>query len=210
MIMRDKRMGKIFPRPPMAVFKRGKTVKEILVKARLPANRGGGGGGGGERRSERNERVGFTRCSKGGGRRECRMCPYTWEGRRVGAMVRGNETVKEVDMGTLGPPIKIEHKLNCRSDNVIYVAKDLRDEKVYAGETKREVRARLSEHVRAIENASDDTAVGEHFTRMGHSANDLVLVPVIKVTGGDQIRKSLERTIINRYRLVEKGMNKRF
>ena len=127
----------------------------------------------------------------------------------MGAMERGNEVTRVVDMGNLGPPITIEHRLCCRTSNVVYIAKDLQDGKLYAGETKREVRARLSEHVSSIENVTDASAVGKHFNRMNHAADKLVMVPIVKVTGGTMVRKSIERVIINRYDLINSGMNEK-
>ena len=123
-------------------------------------------------------------------------------------MVRGNQVVKEVSMGALGPPIKIEQKLNCRSSGVVYIAVDLADGKLYAGETGREARKRLGEHIRAIENDDRSSAVGEHFNQKGHGADNLAMIPVVKVIGGKFERRAIERDIINRYGLVQNGMNK--
>ena len=208
MIERDKVMGKVFQRPPMAVFKRGKTLKEMLTKAKVPANRGERVGMQ-TRRNDIELQKGFERCSKGRGRNECRMCPYAWEwGRRKGAMVRGNEVVKEVSMGNLGPPIEIKQKLNCRSSGVVYIAIDLADGKLYAGQTGREARKRLGEHIRAIENNDRSNALGDHFNQKGHGVEHLAMIPVVKVMGGKFERVSIERNIINRYGLVKNGMNK--
>lgn len=206
MIDRDRRMGEIFKRPPMAVFKRGKNLKELLTRARIPR---GGRNVPRMRMREAESRVGFVRCSKAGSGSQCRMCPFSWDGvGGGGAMRRGNEVVREIDMGELGPKIKIEQRLSCRSKNVVYLAKDLRDGKLYFGESKREVRFRFTEHLRAIEDCSDRTAVGEHFTRQGHGPEDLVMIPIIQVRGGAFERKSIERRMINRYNLVERGMNR--
>ena len=96
------------------------------------------------------------------------MCPYSWEGGIRGAMERGNEVTRVVDMGALGPDININQRLTCRSENVVYLAKDTRDSKLYMGEMGREVRERLAEHIRSIENRNYATVVGKHFTRANH------------------------------------------
>ena len=36
MVARDRRMGRIFPNPPRPTYKRGKNIKELLCRAKLP------------------------------------------------------------------------------------------------------------------------------------------------------------------------------
>ena len=66
MVARDQRLGRIFPNMPKAAFKRGKNIKELLCRAKLPpvrriATRAGG----------QEARSGVNRCSKGQGRNGC-------------------------------------------------------------------------------------------------------------------------------------------
>jgi hypothetical protein len=51
--------------------------------------------------------------------------------------------------------------------------------------------------------------VGEHFRSTGHSVADLVFRPVENIYGGDFLRKSRERMYINRYQLIDNGINRK-
>ena len=64
MIERDGRLKECFPRPSMTAYRRGKSLKELLCRARMPNK---------ERRSVRQaERQGFYSC----GWPLCNLCPF--------------------------------------------------------------------------------------------------------------------------------------
>ena len=49
--------------------------------------------------------------------------------------------------------------------------------------------------------------VGKHFRREGLSVSVMVFCPFEKIYGGDFVRKSRERMYINKYQLIDHGMN---
>ena len=51
-------------------------------------------------------------------------------------------------------------------------------------------------------------SVGEHFQQERHSVADLVFYPVEKIYGGDFERKTREKLDINKYQLMEHGLNR--
>ena len=195
MVDRDKRLKSVFKKPPMVVNKRGKNLRNILTRAKMPKERGGM-----RTRSDMENGKGFKKCNKGLGRAECRMCAF--------AVDRNNEVVKKVEMSNLGQDIKITQSLNCRSKGVVYIAKDLEDGKLYCGQTGRETRHRFLDHYYSISNRDEKTPLGKHFTEKVHPVTSLRMIPVMQVRGSSHVRKIFERRIINDYDLCRRGLNR--
>ena len=122
---------------------------------------------------------------------------------------RGNETIKEVDMGVLGDPIIVSHALSCTSKEVVYLAKNLKSGKVYFGQTGREIRHRVREHINDIENKDERKPISRHFVQTNSSRQDFWCIPIAKVVGGKEIRESVESALIKRYKTVLCGLNER-
>ena len=70
MVDTDPRLTRAFPKPPMVCLKRGKNLREELVRAQLPPRLGRV-----DTRAAEGRKAGFTSCKAG--RRECSMCPFT-------------------------------------------------------------------------------------------------------------------------------------
>ena len=66
----DPRLRKAFPKPPMVCLKRGKNLRDELVRARMPPRPGKVG-----TRASAGPRLGFSSCKAG--KKDCSMCPYT-------------------------------------------------------------------------------------------------------------------------------------
>ena len=82
----------------------------------------------------------------------------------------------------------------------------------YCGETKNTAENRFTGHRDSGINNSEKGAslpVGEHFRGVGHIVSDLVFCPIEKIFGGHFVRKSRERMYINRYQLIENGLNRK-
>ena len=95
MVSRDQRLGRVFTKVPRPAFRRGKTIKELLCRARLPpvrkiATRG----------TAEEARHGLSRCNKGLARRGCVGCPFMTS--------RPNEVVKYVTIHNTGQKIPVE------------------------------------------------------------------------------------------------------
>ena len=81
---------------------------------------------------------------------------------------------------------------------------------LYIGETKRELRVRIKEHIYSIKTHKD-TPVAAHFNSQCHSMNDFQFSGLCKVfSKTDKIRKQLELKIIHELdTLSPNGLNKK-
>ena len=191
---RDSRFSRLFGKPPRPCFRKGKNLKQILVRAKLPKMRGVN-----TRSGIRENFRGVTRCSKGTGRKQCPSCAYITRSPR--------EVIKQVKMNATGEMVKIEDKMNCQTKGVIYVLESDKDPKQYGGQTKGTVGTRSTQHAYDIE-AGLDKAVPRHFEATNSGKENLRVTPVIKVKSNDPwTRLFLERRFINKYDLVQSGIN---
>ena len=79
--------------------------------------------------------------------------------------------------------VRTEEEPNCTERNVIYgLTCTLCKKIVYVGETGRELRERIEEHLRDI-RLNKDKAVATHFTSEGHNINNLKVTQLEKVRG---------------------------
>ena len=196
MIGYDSRMLKIFPEPPMVCFTRGKNLREEVCKAKLPPARMG-----------RPIENGFRRCS----RAKCRLCPYT--------NLRHGQVLKSVTISNTGEELPIKGSITCTTSNIIYVGTCAKGDKTcptrpqYCGETGKSAEERFCGHRNSIIQACQDNTtlpVGEHFRGVRHCLPDFVFTPVEKITSRNVfVRKAREKMIINKYDLIDRGLNKR-
>ena len=198
MVARDQRMGKIFPKIPRPAFKRGKNVKELLCKARLPPIRKIN-----TRSSGEESRNGVTRCNKGLNRRGCVCCPFITS--------RPEEVIKFVEIHNSGEKIPVEGRINCKTGGgFLYLLWSEKDPgKQYLGSSGQEPRRRLGSHKSDIENQRLNKAVAKHFFETKSTVKDLRFVPFKKLKSKDKlILKHFENKAINDYNLIEKGINR--
>ena len=108
--------------------------------------------------------------------------------------------------------------MTCQSTNLLYMLWCGKEERTcptrdqYCGETKKSGEDRFIGHRNSIINNSDRGAalsVGEHFRREGHSVSDLVFCPFEKIYSGDFVSKSREKMYINKYQLIDHGLNRK-
>ena len=100
---RDQRLGRLFPNVPKPAFKRGKNIKELLCRAKLPPVRKVNTRGSGV--ETRNQ---VTRCNKGLNRQGCVCCPFITS--------RPNEVIKFVTIHNTGQRIPVEEALNVNAN----------------------------------------------------------------------------------------------
>ena len=159
----------------------------------------------GLRQAEKELRAGFRSGCRGRLVQECAMCSMFI----MNPMDRTSKVIKEVDMGGLEPgPITLTQPLNCRSKRVVYIGGNTITRARYAGMTKREVRKRMAEHVRAIRNKEETHPIGSHFKEFGHGVEHFTMVPIMQVRGDAFALRALEKKIIERYKLVDLGLNR--
>ena len=88
----------------------------------------------------------------------------------------------------------------CKKDNC---------KEVYIGETKRQLKFRLSEHCGYIHTIHTNTATGRHFNLPGHSLADLSVIIIEQVKKKNTLyRKEREQYHIRRFNTLYQGMNR--
>ena len=192
----DQRLLRAFKSPPIVCFTRTKNCRELLCKAKLPPP---------ARPNLRTQGDGFKRCGKG-----CRMCPFT------GEETTNGRVLKSVKISSTGEELQIKGKLTCHSENVLYLATCTKcpDRPQYLGETQRRALDRLADHVGTVTqecHVNTRTPVGQHFRSAGHTVADLLFIPIEKIAPGASafVRKAREKNLINKYNLIEVGLNKK-
>ena len=169
-------------------------MRETLCQARLPPAR-----------LSRQE-PGFQRCK----RAKCRLCPFT--------NLRPGEKVKSVKISSTGEELPITSHLTCQSSNIVYIGTCVKGDRTcpnnpqYCGESGKTAEERFVGHRNSIVQACQATTtlpVGEHFRSAGHSVADFAFTPIEKIFGGVFVRKAREKRLINKFNLIDYGLNKK-
>ena len=198
MAVRDQRLRKIFPKPPKPAYTRGRNIKEMLCRARLPPD---------VKVTTRSRaelaRNGVSRCNRGLARQGCMACPYITS--------RPSEVVKTVTIHSTGQVLEVEGKLNCKTrEGYLYLLWSSKaPAKQYIGSSDRQPSVRLGEHRRDIENGKVEKAVPKHFQDTRSTAADLVFVPFKRIKAGDRhTLKHFENKAINDFNMIAAGINR--
>ena len=180
----------------MVVNKRGKNVKEMLCKAKLPQKQTKIR----TRSSAADKRAGFKRCAKP----RCPMCPFT------GDAADGKRVIREIKVKSSDTILPLKHDMNCQTKNCIYMLTCLKDGQQYVGQTGRTVAKRFAEHRDSMHQAITSKPVGLHFQEPGHRGEaDATMLPIIKSKSDNiWIRKAMERRFINDHDMIDSGLNK--
>ena len=197
MVARDKRMDKIFPCIPRPNFAKGKSIQNIPCKAKLPPRKQVV-----TRAAAGVIKSGLTRCNKGLARAGCLACPFV--------TATPNQVIKSVTIPSTKEEIPVEGRITCSTQNFLYMLWSSKDpDSQYCGSSGREVRTRCGEHRRDISNKVVSKAVPAHFYSTGSGVEDLVMVPFKRVFSDDPaVRLHFEHEAINKYMLLEKGINR--
>lgn len=196
MVDRDQRLKVSFPKIPRPTFKRGKNIKELLCRAKLPPKRNL------KTRTEGEQyKNGVTRCNRGKGKGGCAVCSII--------MSRPEEVVREVRVYNTGEDIPVQGRINCKTEGFLYLLWSSKNpSKQYLGRCGRWVSVRLGKHRRDIVNKTRGRVIVEHFAKIRSSVNDLWFVPFMKIRSKDlHVLIELERNYINQYNLVVVGIN---
>ena len=114
----DPKMKKVFPEPPMLAWKRPKSLKDQLVKAKVPEQ---------IQRSQR-EIQGMKKCT----RPNCNTCPYV----KVSKQIVSNNT---------GKIVSINASTSCDTNGIVYYIKCKRCNQEYIGQTGRTLAKRFGD-----------------------------------------------------------------
>ena len=223
-------LKKVLPSPPMISYTRPKNLRDILVRAQLPANTKG---------KVLRRRAGFKRCNM----LRCDTCPYT-----------KNTNTHTSNFTNQSYPITQE--LSCHTENTIYSltctkgsgsfqkkpfkntklfpvagsseragtdttscqstgkAKLLNchNEAQYIGKTSQQFRARMGQHRNSVSPVlglgEASTPVGFHFSLPGHSLQHMQCIALEQVRSKDPyVILARESFWIRKYQAISHGLN---
>ena len=84
--------------------------------------------------------------------------------------------------------------VNCLQRNVVYAISCRKCSLVvYVGETERQIRERMTEHLRDVRLAKDKP-INVHFSRSDHSCNDMMFTILEKMYGADRIERQMHES----------------
>ena len=182
MVRDDPYLREVFPKPPLTAYRRQKTTRDLIIKAKIPQEP--------SRRSERTL-VGMKKCN-----RPCPICPWVIETKKMKA--KGSIYMHE-----------IKTPINCQTSNLIYCILCLKCGQQYIGETEKTLQERFSQHKGYVTSENLSQATGYHFNQPGHSINHMAVVAITKVhQRGPAYRKELEKDTIRMFNCFHKGINK--
>ena len=177
----DANFKNTFPKPPMVAFKKHRSLRSFLIRAKVSPN-------------HNHRPLRFTKgmypCMK-----PCPNCPYI-------------KNIKKVSGPNF--TWTLIGKFTCNTKNVIYMIECKKDncKKRYIGETDRELAERFSDHRGYVKNKHLNQPTGFHFNQPGHDISDMTVMVLEKVKKSDEIyRKQREKYLINKFNTFRNGMN---
>ena len=182
MVAQDQYLQEVFEQPPIVAYKRNKNIKETLIRAKLTK----------KTVREKRQVPGMKPCRN----TRCKTCPFVKEGRSIKS--------KKFTW-------KINKQFNCTSRNVIYMLECNKSNcgKRYIGETDREIKKRINEHLGYIRNKNTDKATGKHFNLPGHSESNLMFTIIEQSKSKEsEYRKEREKYHISKFNTYYQGINR--
>ena len=184
MVDNSTEMKNVFKKPSIVAYMRPKNLKDMLVRSKLPP-----------KRPSRVINQGFGKCDS----------PFC----TTHAFAPRGITKKHVCNYT-NVTYDIKSPINCKTRNVIYkITCEKCPTFVYIGETERSYHERFSEHRRDAIKQDKTKPCGLHFSKPGHSLDDIQAFAFEEVFRKDQpiFRKERESFWINQYQAIEHGAN---
>ena len=179
----SKRLNKIFPQKPIMAYRRPKSLRDILVHAKLNPDPSDDGP---------------TGESKPCGNKRCFTCKLM--------------TPTQIAKSSSGASVKLKRQTNCKSANVIYLITCTQCGKQYVGETKRALNERMNGHRSDwTKRRFQRSPVAEHFHLQNHDFNSHVSLCCIDhdAQWSDDTRKARENYWIRRLNTMQPhGINK--
>ena len=127
-MVKDQKMKKIFPSPPMVAYKQPPNLKSVFCRAQLPKNS-----------HPKRKLTGMKRCNK-----PCNICPYIQTTNKI----ISSQTKETFDLNGL---------FTCATYRVIYLISCQKCPKQYVGQTGRVFGKRMMEHLNYIYHKKEAT-----------------------------------------------------
>ena len=103
--------------------------------------------------------------------------------------------------------IQIQDQINCKTKSVLYLLQSRKNPSQYAVQTGATIGTRTMQHGGDIDSEADKP-VPNHFRLTGSTRSDLKVTPFMRVKNNNPwVRLHLERQFINKYNLIEDGIN---
>lgn len=178
----SERLAKMFPQKPVVAYRRPKSLRDLLVRAKLKP-------------STRDQPYGLSKACNKPRCQTCKMMP----------------TAAQVVQHTSGARVSIRCNATCKSSNLVYVISCSKCGKQYIGETKQALNLRVNLH-RSDYNKRrfERSPVAEHFHGENHSFDDAILHCIDHdPSWSDSKRKQRETYWIRRFNAVQPlGINR--
>ena len=174
-------MAEVFPAPPLIAYTRPKTIKDHLIRAKVPSS------------NKRPKRIipGMHKC----GKFSCKICSYV----STGKVIKATYT---------NASVQLSKSFDCQTTNVVYIVRCKRCNDQYIGQTKHTLEHRFKQHLGYV--ATNTQATGIHFNGPGHNVSDMTISVLEKVNRVDRsLREQRESHFIEEFNLKYKGMNKK-
>ena len=126
----------------------------------------------------------------------CQVCPFVKEGKKI--------TGNNFSWNIMKP-------FNCDTSNIVYIVFCDKNncKQQYVGESDRQFRTRMLEHINYVRNKNLKTATGYHFNLPGHSIENMKFSIIEQVRKRNNIyRKEREKYHINNFNTFYKGINR--
>ena len=149
---KDTKMLQTYPKPPMIAYKQPPNLKQMLCRAKLPA----------EKTRQKRQLIGVKPCNT-----PCSICPYV-------------NLSKEIESSVTKQKFQMKGQYNCSTKGLIYLTTCTHCKKQYVGQTGRTLRDRIREHLQNISHKKE--ATGQHYSSSGHSQWNLKVQVIEKVT----------------------------
>lgn len=102
------------------------------------------------------------------------------------------------------PPYLISHYLTCRTSNVVYgISCKVCNRLIYIGQTSRNLRARIFQHLSSI-RCGYDHPLANHFRKPGHSVEDLRFQGIEYLPAVGDCQRNTERLENLEYKLIQR------
>ena len=187
----DPRLKRVFPKPSVVAYKRGKNLKDLLVRAKINT----------KRRSNRKKPNGFFSCERG----FFKQCPT------CALIPRGGIKIHKCNRSN--KCYTINSHVTCATENLVYkitCKKPKCADFVYIGQTKRRFRDRFSDHKGYVRRKELHQVCGEHFNKPGHKYEDMLpmVIEEVQPKHDDFLRLKREKYWINKYDAKDFGANR--
>ena len=175
-------MKSIFPEAPLVAYKRPMSLRDRLIKAKLPPP---------QNRPKR-VKAGMHKCNK-----PCSICPFV-------------STKKTIKAKHSDHQVELSKHFDCNTKNIVYIIECKKCGDQYIGQTKNSLKDRFLDHLGYARREEVTKATGGHFNLPGHQLSDMSISVLESVKEKNVFyREGRESFHIENFNLQRKGINRK-